>query len=60
MSVACCAGKQVLLLSTPMAFSPGCSNHHIPGYMQVSALVYQLRGAVACMAEQPMMQCQSA
>ena len=28
-------GKQVLLLSTPMAFSPGCSNKHIPGYMQV-------------------------
>ncbi|KAL3157373.1 hypothetical protein ABBQ32_011850 [Trebouxia sp. C0010 RCD-2024] len=27
-------GKQVLLLSTPMAFSPGCSNKHIPGYMQ--------------------------
>ncbi|KAL0036652.1 hypothetical protein WJX79_004317 [Trebouxia sp. C0005] len=27
-------GKHAVLLSTPMAFSPGCSNVHIPGYIQ--------------------------
>ncbi|DBB10246.1 hypothetical protein WJX82_000090 [Trebouxia sp. C0006] len=27
-------GKHAVLLSTPMAFSPGCSDVHIPGYMQ--------------------------
>lgn len=49
--VVCCAGKQVLLLSTPMAFSPGCSNKHIPGYMQVSAFVCHLRVALAHMPQ---------
>lgn len=45
------AGKKVVLVSVPGAFTPTCSMNHLPGYVnQVDALRSKNVDTVACMA----------
>lgn len=45
------AGKKVVLVSVPGAFTPTCSMNHLPGYVdQVDALHSKNVDTVACMA----------
>jgi peroxiredoxin len=44
-------GKRVLLFSVPGAFTPTCSNKHLPGYVQqASALKAKGIDTIACLA----------
>jgi peroxiredoxin len=45
------AGKKVLLFSVPGAFTPTCSNKHLPGYVQqAGALKAKGIDTIACLA----------
>ena len=45
------SGKKVVLFSVPGAFTPTCSAHHLPGYVDsVDALIAKGVDTVACMA----------
>ena len=46
-----CAGKKVVLFAVPGAFTPTCSDVHLPGFMeQVSELKAKGADTVACIA----------
>ncbi|WP_027967183.1 peroxiredoxin [Halomonas halocynthiae] len=45
------AGRRVVIFAVPGAFTPGCSNHHMPGFVkQASALKAAGVDAIACLA----------
>jgi peroxiredoxin len=45
------AGKRVVLFAVPGAFTPGCSMHHLPGFVQYADSI-KAKGVdtIACMA----------
>jgi 2-Cys peroxiredoxin 5 len=46
-----CAGKKVVLLAVPGAFTPGCSRTHLPGYVeQAEAIKGKGVDHIACIA----------
>ena len=44
------AGKRVVLFGVPGAFTPGCSNTHMPGFVDKADQVLEKADTLACMA----------
>jgi peroxiredoxin len=45
------AGRRVVIFAVPGAFTPGCSNHHMPGFVErADALKAAGADAIACLA----------
>ncbi len=44
------AGKRVVLFGVPGAFTPGCSNTHMPGFVAQADKVLEKADTLACMA----------
>ncbi|MGO2131857.1 MAG: peroxiredoxin [Halomonas sp.] len=45
------AGRRVVIFAVPGAFTPGCSNHHMPGFVeQADTLKAAGADAIACLA----------
>lgn len=45
-----CKGRRVVLFAVPGAFTPGCSNTHMPGFVVQSDKILQYVDAIACLA----------
>ena len=43
-------GRRVVLFAVPGAFTPGCSNTHMPGFVVHADEILQKADAIACMA----------
>lgn len=43
-------GRKVVLFAVPGAFTPGCSNTHMPGFVVQADEILQKADAIACMA----------
>ena len=43
-------GRKVVLFAVPGAFTPGCSNTHMPGFVVHADEILQKVDAIACMA----------
>ncbi|MBF1803149.1 peroxiredoxin [Alloalcanivorax profundimaris] len=43
-------GRKVVLFAVPGAFTPGCSNTHMPGFVVHADEILQKADAIACMA----------
>ncbi len=44
------AGKRVVLFGVPGAFTPGCSNTHMPGFVAKAGQILEKADTLACMA----------
>jgi peroxiredoxin len=45
-----CAGKRVVLFAVPGAFTPGCSEVHLPGFLKLNAELRQHCDEVICVS----------
>merc|ERR1711931_116976 len=47
-----CAGKKVVIFGVPGAFTPGCSNTHLPGYVEAAQDLKDSKGVeeIVCVA----------
>ncbi len=45
-----CAGKRVVIFGVPGAFTPGCSNTHMPGFVAKADKVLEKVDTLACVA----------
>ncbi|WP_104205284.1 peroxiredoxin [Billgrantia saliphila] len=45
-----CAGKRVVIFGVPGAFTPGCSNTHMPGFVVKADKVLEKVDTLACVA----------
>ena len=43
-------GRKVVLFAVPGAFTPGCSNTHMPGFVVQADAILEKADAIACMA----------